>query len=470
MTLPGIVVDTLEDRSSVDATTATDQYFCVAPFLKGPIVPTRISAIEKLQSQFGLSANYTVGPDDAEAYLREGGKNLIVKRVTGSTPVRASATLNNSSAQPVLVVSAKDYGAYGNDLTVQTALGVGSGTFVLTIASLLTATVLEVSPDLADQAAAVAWGATAVNVNVAVSTGTGDPAVHAAQTMTGGTDDHASITDADYTTAAATLDKRMGPGQVAFPGRTTTASHDVLDAHCLEFDRIAVKHLVDTTVAGTLVGAVSSDHVKDGAKKGGVFAPWLIAPDGREIPPCGGVAAKMATIDLVTGNPNEPAAGINGQFNWITGLTADYNDIDREALNDAGVNIIHDVTGLGTLQIYGYRTLVDEDTDPLNIGLNNVRLDMFIRAQARKLGRSLLFDEIDAKGHLVSRYHVLLEALMSDLFTLGAVFGYEVDTDSVNDKDTAAAKTINARLLVQRSPFAEVVVLQVINHAITEEL
>jgi hypothetical protein len=466
-TAPGFYVQTVNVQQDYDVLLATDQRFMVGLTERGPITPQRHTSLDAWETTYGGDVAYSQMRPSARMYFQEGGRNLITQRVTGDTPVKASKTFQNDDdpAVDVITITAAEYGEIYNSLTVQWTAG--DAGVIATVKDEDGKTVYT-SGDLTTQAEIVDYFA-GKKLTATAEEGTGLPATGSATALTGGADDHAAADDDNYAAALAKLDMRLGPGQVDMPGRTTDAAHAQLRAHCAQdaFDRIPLFDLADTSDASTLASGVTDDIDVDGSEKCSAGAPWVITPDDEQLPPAGFIAAKMAAVDLSTGNPNQPAAGERGQARWITGLTQDFTDADRAVLNAAGINVIHDVDLQGTLQLFGYRTM---STDELSIGLNNARLDMRIRWHARKLARPLLFRQIDGFGHLASEYGASLKGMLDGYKELGALYGYVIDVQSVNNAETAAARQLNAKIGVQRSPFAEVVDLFVFNYQVDVDL
>ncbi|WP_196301843.1 phage tail sheath N-terminal beta-sandwich domain-containing protein, partial [Streptococcus pneumoniae] len=94
----------------------------------------------------------------------------------------ASATNNlvDAGAGVSLVATAKSPGAWGNSLNVAVPAGVTGGTFIVTVTHDTDTTISEVSPELADQAAAIAWAEAASDYIILTLGATAlDPAVAA---------------------------------------------------------------------------------------------------------------------------------------------------------------------------------------------------------------------------------------------------------------------------------------------------
>jgi hypothetical protein len=186
-------------------------------------------------------------------------------------------------------------------------------------------------------------------------------------------------------------------------------------------------------------------------------------------------AGLMARSDAVQ-SPNIPAAGENGQARYAFDLSqAAWDDATRESLNDGGVNVARVL--FGGVRTYGYRTLVDPDTDPNHVMLNNARLFMAIRARAAAILERYVFAQIDGGRKKLGQLAGELAALLNEYYEAGSLYGstpqeaFLVDVgDSVNTPSSIAAGELHASLAVRPSPEAELVVLEIVRVGIQESL
>jgi hypothetical protein len=464
--LPGdVVVETVDAAVDYDPSEAVDQNFIVGITERGSSdTPLRTFSFEQWRKAFGNAVAGSSMYQSARGLFAEGCKALVTIRQVGPAPVHASSTAKNAGAEGVVTLAAISYGAYGNSLTRQFIAGSVSGVrLVLKEAGKL----LAESEDITTQEEIVEFANATKIVAASILAGAGLPAIDGAPVaFTGGTDDHLNATNTTLATAAGKLDVRLGPGVISFPGFTNDEARAILREHHLNFDRVGLADLADSASAGTLAGAIAEDRVEEGADGIAAFGPWLTTSDGFTAPASALVGAKIAQQFLASGNPNEPAAGDSGQADFFTGLTQDFSPASREQLAEGGVNVIHDVTGLGDIQVYGFDTVADPTTFPLGTALSNALLDMLIRWRARKQARSLNFKEVDPKGHLASKYHILLNSDLEELASDGAIWAFSIDTESVNNAQTASEGKLKARIGVERSPYTKTVYLDVTNYAI----
>jgi hypothetical protein len=105
-----------------------------------------------------------------------------------------------------------------------------------------------------------------------------------------GTDDRASVTDTQRTTALNLFTSDLGPGQVSVAGATATATHAIVEAHAETFGRVALLDGTDTATVATLTTQAATDRAATGARSSGLFAPWVTMPGitagtTRTVPP-----------------------------------------------------------------------------------------------------------------------------------------------------------------------------------------
>lgn len=467
---PDVFVQTVDAAVDYDPSEATDQGFMVGFTEKGPATPQRTFSLKQWEGIYGGPIANSILHKEAMLFFKEAGPGaaLVTVRRLGPAPVHASSIAKNAVPANVIKLEAVDVGAFGNTYTRQFVAGAVSGVQLIIARNGVT---LFHSGDLTTQAAIIAYAVATKVITASAEAGAGLPVVDGAPVaLAGGTDDASNSTDAQRKAALELLDTRLGPGQVYAPGDTTEAAHDQLREHHIAFDRIALLDEPDSSSAATIVGNVLPQRVKEGADGVAAFAPWVVEPAGAQLAPSGFVAGKIAKMDLATGNPNLPAAGVNGAADWIVGLTQDFTVADRSALDAGGVNAIYNTDEVGNIQIYDYDTVGDPATFPLTTALSNARLDMLIRWKARAIGRVLILQEIDALGHLVSNYAGRLDGMLKPFKGDGTIYGFVVDTASVNNRATAAEKKLNARIKIQRTQYSKWVTLEVENHAITEEI
>lgn len=432
-------------------------------------------------THFGGRVSYGLLYDSLETFFREGGTEAYVARVVGPAATKDTITLNDAVAAPSIAVDSIGEGAVG--LTAQVVAGSAAGTFVLVIA--LDGVEVERSYDLADPAAAVAWATASSYVRVR-ALGAGDPAVIGATALATGDDQRGSITDTERATALSRFTKALGPGQVLYPGATTSSIAEALLEHAQANNRFALLDGADTPTSGTLTAAADAIRAlgtlaAEAEEFGMLLAPWILVPGltrgtTRTVPPSALAAGLMARSDAETGNPNEAAAGSAGESRYAVGLSQpEWTDALRETLNTKGVNVFRSV--YGAVRLYGFRTLTDPVTAPGYLAASNARLRMAISAEADALGEEFLFDQLDGRGVTIAKFNGGLAGILLKWWNLGALYGntaeeaFAVDTGAaVNTPTTLSNNELRAVLSTRMSPFGEAVTMEIVKVAITESL
>jgi phage tail sheath protein FI len=336
---------------------------------------------------------------------------------------------------------------------------------------------LEQSSDLTSQQDGVTWGQNSGYIRIALGAGTGNPNVAAPSALSAGSDDRASITEAQWTAALSGFSIDLGPGQVSAPGRTTDTAHTDLLAHAVSHRRVALLDPPDSPTTATLKTAVSNARTGN-QRFGAMFAPWCQAPGVipqtlRTVPPSALVAALIARNEEQYG-PNSPSAGIKGLARYCSAASQPpWTDVQREDLNENGVDVI--LTRLGAFQVYGWRTLVNDEADPNWVDFGNARLFMAIAAEADAIAEGFVFGMIDGQGQLISDFGGDLSGMLLRYYTQGALYGstpdeaFYVDVGpQVNTPTTIAANELHAVLNVRMSPFAELVAIEIVKTPITQ--
>jgi phage tail sheath protein FI len=170
----------------------------------------------------------------------------------------------------------------------------------------------------------------------------------------------------------------------------------------------------------------------------------------------------------VSGNPNLAPAGDNGvaSDDVLDVSQTAWTDAQRATLGDAGVNVIRSVGG--SIELYGFRTLVSPVSDANWIQLTNSRLHMAIVAQCQAVGELFVFDQIDGQGRKFAEFAGALTGVLLPYHLSGALYGdspgdaFDVDVGpAVNTPTTIAAGVLKAVIALTMSPFAEQVRIEI---------
>lgn len=477
MTLPGTTVTVGGSASARSAAADSGTAFLAGLTDRGPIdAPVLVNSLTEAVSKLGGRVSYGLIYDSLETFFREGGSVAYVGRIVGPSAVTATLNLSDGS-NPTLTVDAVSPGDWGNNLSVAVSAG-GAGAFVLTVKEGTDA--VEVSPDLADNTEAVAWAANSSYIRL-TDLGEGDPAVAAAASLSTGDDDRANITATEVQAALDLFTADLGPGQIAYPGATDSASQLALAAHAASRNRVAILDGTDTATASTINAQAAAVRAAGNGRSAGLFAPWATIPGitpgtERTVPYSAVQCGLIARSDGATKNPNVAVAGDNGTARYVTGLSqASWSDTDREALNDGGVNVA--LVKNGAVKTYGNRTCANQTLESNWLQIANARLAMFIASKAEAIAESYLFAQLDGRGIKVGEFAGDLQGLLLPLYQLGALYGdtpadaFAVDTgEGVNPPASLADGILSAQISVRMSPAAERVEINITKVAAKETI
>lgn len=489
MSRPGTTLTRSESPPSRSAPTATGPAFLVGLTGKGTAADARdsVKSLSEFVTRFGARSYAPYLYDVVDIFFKEGGDECFISRVFGPTPVTASGNLLDQSGSTApgdvaLVATAKSPGSYANTLNVAVIAGDAGGEFKIVVTDDTDTTINETSPSLVDRDAAVAWAlASSEYILLTLGASNEDPRVQTAVSLAGGDDDRANATDATWLAAADRFTADLGPGQICFPGMTTAARHAQVLNHGQTYDRAAVLDAPDTATKATLLALNAGITAANANAKrfGGVFEGWQYVPGitagtTRTVPPSAIVLGVIARNDGKGISPNQPSAGILGESLMSLGrVQAAWSDSDREALNEAGINVLKEV--YGGVRIYGYRTLTSPTTDATWLNFASVRLFMAITAKANEIAERFVFREIDGQGLTISEFGGALTAMLLQYWESGSLYGatpeeaFFVDVgSSVNTEESIAAGYLKASIRLTTSEFAEEVVIDLVKTRIGE--
>lgn len=437
MTLPGIptmIGDNLPKTTSLASSSGTA--FIVGEALRGPTnVAIPVLSMPQYESICGDRVAFSPVYDTLDIAFDRGLTQAYFVRAVGPDAAVAKGNLLKGEAEKELEVLATSAGEWGNAISVEVVENAAKRRIRVLDGTELVAA----SPELETNAALVAWAEEDSGLIKLVQIGAGLPKAQKV-TLSGGDDDRESI-DAEVIAECLTLfTTGLGRGQVAVPGNTDEDVQLAVIAHCDETWRNPFLDVEDTGEFSDIVAAALALRSADGARQGGMFDPWDIAKGlssgtTRTVPPCARQLGAVAAVDGITGNASEPAAGENGQARkngLVIGLARIRNDAEREALNDAGVNvsIIED----GVVTTMGWRTLADPVSDKRWLALNVARVMTGIAYDTRGVLKRFLFKRTDAAGKTRAAAESACQTeVIKPLYEGGALFGAtEAEAGSVS--------------------------------------
>ena len=421
---PGVEITSLAQAPPRSAPTDTGTAFLVGSTAKGVDMKV-VRSLTEFETEFGKRGD-TGGPwvanDYAETFFREGGNRLYVSRLNPGVGL-----LSVEEEADLAAMTREELDAYA------AAAGV------------------EDPASLANKDAVMA----AIEESA-----------------------EAQAAPAGLQAALDRLNKDLGPGQVFLAdatGGADPASHDMLLAHAAATNRIALLEAPQGTAAA-LITFGTALQAKANGRYGGLFGPRANVPAYAGVARTVGwpafVAGMLARNDLGLG-PNVPAAGVNGKSAFAIDLTTLYTDLEYENLNVAGVDMARSV--YGDIETYGWRSAVSPTgVDAGWLDLGNARVNMAIVAQADVIGERYVFSQIDGRGKRIAQFGAELRAMLVPFWESGQLYGetadeaFQVNVGSqVNTPESIAAGELHAVLEVRMSPFAELVVIEIVKVATT---
>jgi hypothetical protein len=430
--------------------------------------------------------------DAVRCYFEEGGSHAYVARAVGPAAAVGNLVLQDRAGVPVntLRVEAKDPGAWSAGLTVQVEDGGQAGTFRLTVRYAGTGGPgVEVYDNLATVAAAVAaLSASAYVRGVDLASPSGVlaiPVVRAATALSAGADDRGAVTAAIMTAALARFGADLGPGLVAIPGQTTAAVGAAVLAHAAANRRCSALAAVRGASDAAKIAEAQALRDNVGADGAGVFAPWVVIPDGaggrRTVDPVGYVAGCWARAHLTEG-PFRAAAGSLAAARFVLDVDEQLDRVRGDALDAGEVNAIRVITipDGRRVETYGWRSLSrDENNFALLTGRATLNV---LDWNASRAAEDIVFRTVDGQGRTLSDLNAVLLAVAQEMADRGGLYpervngrqvdpGYSVDTGpAVNPPAQLQANILAGNLGARVSPTGALVQIRITKVAVTANL
>lgn len=483
--MPGVRVTTAtRSGPSAPLRAASGQFFVSGITERGDTVkPVLLRGMADYTRNLGSRVTYGAVYDQAKTFFDEGGQQMWVSRVVGTTPTKGTLTLNDRAGSPVPTVriDAQNAGAWSAGVTIEVQNSVVANTFRIIVR--LGGDIVEDYSNLKTPAEAVtALSASpyvrAVDLGSATVAPNNNPAVLAATVLSTGTDDRGTATTASYVAALDRFVKGLGDGAVAIPGQTGSTIHNGIINHCKANNRIGLLAAARGTLKADLAD-VANDYDTEYA---GLFAPHLVVSDGgtgtRVISPEGAVAAFRAKAHDTVG-PWRVPAGKAGQASTVLSLDQDFTAEDSDDLDSNHVSMFRIVAG--TVRLYGWRSLSNDAANYAYLKDRDLLNRLVVDAEGRL--EEFVFANIDGKGQLLSALHAELVGMVEPIRQAGGLYekiaddgsiidpGYKVDTgNNVNTAQTLAQNEIKARVLVRVSPTGALVSLTIVKVGILSGL
>lgn len=455
-----------------------DLTFVLGEFDQGPVAPTLITSMLQLTTIYGprsaVSAKYY---DAVQTALAIGGAGCYVVRVSDNTAATAKLVLNDAGAKPTIVVTAKTPGVDGNHLEIE--IVAEGGEFKVLVLSTETG-LLETSPKLANQAAAIAWSAESEWVTLTASGETGhtanNPAELKTKALSGGLD-ASDLTEESFVTTLATIPASLGAGQLICPGKTGATLHNAMAKHAMERDRFAIFDLADNPAAATLIGEKALEAANQGYgffHSSSAIIPGLTPVTTRTVPGSAVVAGMFAIVSK-EGNNSVAPSGTDWPIPYILGFTNLFGETECEQLQEAGINPF--VEEQGVLCLQGCYTALSREVDEIFWQATAARERMVLVAEAEVIAARYRRKLLAGRKSSLGKFQGELQGLIRTHFEAGALFGDNAPEAGVvnigapiNTAASLQKGELDAELEVKIVPFADRVGLKLVFAPISEPL
>lgn len=372
--------------SSINDTGSAIAAFC-GTATYGPSTPQLVTSWSQYAAAYnGFGDTSSLLPYAVYSYFQNGGTGCYVVRATASDAAPGRVTLMDQQGTPanLITVTAKNTGAFGNNIFLTVSPNGTTGFFDLLVAVGTTSNVVDRflavtlnpadpryllplanSPTTGSQTISIAY-VSAVTPWTTAQT----PATQANTPLASGSDGTAG--NINLVTSAQQLATVQGVLNLNLPGVSTAATINSLTAWAAGLGSIFIvgdMPQATTTYSGTLASYTAlapnagSGTPYNQTSYAAVYGPWLVTQDPsslaagavRTLPPGGAVLGQYASTDLSTGTYQTPA-GVGTALVGVVGVDTVFQAADLDTLNNSGINVIRQVPQAGFC-VMGTRTL-----------------------------------------------------------------------------------------------------------------
>ena len=366
---------------------------------------------------FGMDSPFLANSDLAYAvygFFQNGGKRCYVQRVASDSV--ATATY----AKDELTISAKDAGEWGNKIEIVVTANADVATN-FDIEVIHNSQKVEVFKNLTNT---IGEENTWIDVLDAQSNFikgvSGNLAVTAKTSLTGGVDGIADIGDADFVEALNNFDMVDDLNLLCVPGQTSDTVNLAVMAYCEK--RTDVFAIVDAPEAST-VDSVLTLRKTMTCKNAALYFPWIKVSDPlsktgklRSCPPCGHIMGVYARTIAERGVWKVPA-GTEAIVRGAIEVTTLLSRADTDKLNPAGIVSIIPKANYGIV-LWGARGLHPDSSMKY---ISDVLLDIGIKKYAHNITQQFVFEPNDSKTW--TKVKTAVETYLDSLWREGALAG-----------------------------------------------
>lgn len=441
---------------------------------RGSLTPTSVRSIVEYESQFGTSQSYSSHMYRcAQTFFEEGGSELVVCRAVGDAATNGTHTFKDRTAVTpldTLQITAANPGAWSTGLTVEITAGRVANS--VTLSAYLGGQRVVYIRDKTTVADIVSSLATNLYIRAVDKASTAAypvrlPALIAPTALTAGDDQRSGLLAADVVGALDLAGDTYGAGAVATPGYYADTVGALLIAHCKAHRRIAIlAGQVDDSVDDL---ATSAGDLDADGEYAGLFAPWVVIPDGSgsvQISPEGYILGARARVMNAEGFW-QAAAGNRAAAQFVQGTVIPYDPTAINTLADSRVSGITRIANKTVL--YGWRSL---SLNTEQYALLNAR--DFLNTLTELVEQALqpfVFETIDATGQLVGRVQGALVGVLQPIQDAGGISAkFDVEGNEINPAYRVSVSVLNETTLtctvvVRMSGAAETIQVSIVKAA-----
>jgi hypothetical protein len=500
--LPQTITESIDAPPVLAAPLDSSRLIVAMESFRGSVEPTRFGSPRDLGRYIERTGVGIPVWDTIDAALREGVPEVWLARILGPAAVKASLALAGASGTS-FTVTAHEPGEWANGATggltaevVNGPAGASERVVIIRRASsgeevgrtgayTTRAELMAAVARIGEQTRPMPFGPAQIVPLLEAAAGAelGLPTVVGPANLAGGTSDAGAITGDHLRIALDRVPVEYGPMSVVAPGRSTDSSNiEVLEyaqaarrTALLEqaggLSRSAIQASLSAIRAATIRGAEGFSRL-GGVWPNHLTGPGLTPGTTRTVPATVVVAGLTARLQRAEGHPNVAPFGDFGVPRWATGIADPFTEADAVALFDSGANVFTDY--LGVPRNRSFRSL-ELDGSSEWVDLAHARTDRQIHAIAHDVGRAM-------GSRVISRQTIadfgsrLRSRLVDELYKRGALFGdtadeaVRVDTESVNDTTSIAAREVNAAVGARMSEHAEFVRVEIAKVPIGQEV
>ena len=365
----------------------------------------------------GMDSPFLVNSDLAYAvygFFQNGGKRCYVMRVASDNVATATYT------QDELIISAKDAGEWGNKIEIAITANADVATN-FDIEVIFNSQKVEVFKNLTNTIGEEnTWIDVLDEQSDFIKGVSGDLAVTAKTSLTGGADGIEDIADADYVNALGKFDMIDDFNLICIPGQTSETVNSALMAYCEK--RTDVFAILDAPEASTVDSVLALRKLMS-CKNAALYFPWIKVSDPlsktgklRSCPTCGHVMGVYARIISERGAWKVPA-GTEAIVRGAIEVTTLLSRADTDKLNPAGIVSVIPKANYGIV-LWGARGLHPDSSMKY---ISDVLLDIGIKKYVFNSTQQFVFEPNDPKTWI--KVKTAVETYLDGLWREGALAG-----------------------------------------------